>query len=152
MVVNMKLILSKKISVGFIIIFGFAVFNSCKKIVDVKPKDAVDQTQMYRNVFDADAAVIGIYGKLMNLAKQYVLFNELRADLMDVTTSSDQYIKQLSEHNVTTDNPYINPRSFYEVILNCNDVLKNFTLMYQQNKLKTEEYNQRYSDIAAIRT
>jgi starch-binding outer membrane protein, SusD/RagB family len=152
MVVNMKLILSKKISVAFIIIFGLAVFNSCKKIVDVKPKDAVDQTQMYRNVFDADAAVIGVYGKVMNLAKQYVLFNELRADLMDVTTSSDQYIKQLSEHNVTADNPYINPRSFYEVILNCNDVLKNFALMYQQNKLKTEEYNQRYSDVGAIRT
>src|SRR6476659_9898764 len=98
----MKLILSKKISVGFIIIFGFAVFNSCKKIVDVKPKDAVDQTQMYRNVFAADAAVIGVYGKVMNLAKQYVLFNELRADLMDVTPNSDVYLRQLSEHNATS--------------------------------------------------
>lgn len=147
----MKLISAKKISATCIVVVGIATV-SCKKIVDVKPKDAVDKTQMYRNVFDADAAVIGVYGKVMNLAKQYVLFNELRADLMDITTNSDPYLKQLSEHNVTSDNPYINPRPFYEVILNCNDVLTNFTLMYQQNKLKEADFKQRYSDIGAIRT
>jgi len=148
----MKLILSKSLSATFIGIFSLTALTSCKKIVDVQPRDAVDQTQMYRNVFDADAAVIGVYGKFMNLAKQYVVLNELRADLMDITPNSDSYLRQLSEHNVTSDNPYINPRPFYEVILNCNDVLANFTAMYQQKKLKQDEYNQRYSDIAAIRT
>jgi starch-binding outer membrane protein, SusD/RagB family len=148
----MNLILSKKLTAAVVVVFGLAAFTSCKKIVDVEPKDAVDHTQMYRNVFDADAAVIGVYGKFMNLAKQYVLLNELRADLMDITPNSDSYLRQLSEHNVSVDNPYVNPRPFYEVILDCNDVLANFTAMYQQKKLKAEEYNQRYSDIASIRT
>lgn len=125
---------------------------SCKKTFDVLPKSAVDQTQAYRNVFDADAAVIGIYGKVMNLAKQYELWNELRGDLMDITTNSDQYLRQLSEHTVTADNPYINPQPFYDVIINCNDALKNFTIMLQQNKLKVDEYSQRYSDVGAIRS
>jgi hypothetical protein len=71
---------------------------------------------------------------------------------MDITPNSDIYLRQLSEHNVSVDNPYINPRPFYGVILNCNDVLANFTAMYQQKKLKSDEYNQRYSDIASIRT
>jgi hypothetical protein len=35
-------------------------FFSCNKILDVKPGDQLDVSQMYRNVFDADAAVVGI--------------------------------------------------------------------------------------------
>ncbi len=125
---------------------------SCRKIFDVEPKSQVDQTQAYRNVYDADAAVIGIYGKVMKLAKQYMLWNELRGDLMDITANADQYLKQLSEQSVTEDNPYTNPQPFYDVIINCNDALKNFTLMLQQNKLKADEYSQRYSDVGAVRS
>jgi hypothetical protein len=125
---------------------------SCKKMFDIKPESQVDQSQAYRNVYDADAAVIGIYGKLMKVAKQYVLWNELRGDLMDITFNSDQYLRQLNEQSVTDNNPYINPQPFYDVILNCNDALKNFKIMLQQNKLKTDEFAQRYSDIGAIRS
>ena len=126
--------------------------TSCKKTLDVLPKSEVDQTQAYRNVYDADAAIIGIYGKVMKLAKQYIILNELRGDLMDITANSDIYLKQLSEQTATADNPYINPQPFYDVILNCNDALKNFTIMLAQKKLKVEEYNQRYSDVGAIRS
>lgn len=128
------------------------IFSSCKKAFDFEPKNSVDQAQMYRNVNDADAAVIGIYGKLMHLAKTYVLFNELRADLMDITINSDRYLRQLSEHNVTTDNPYLNAREFYNIIVNCNDVLKNFQIMLATNKMKEDEFRQRYSDVGAIRS
>jgi tetratricopeptide (TPR) repeat protein len=70
---------------------------------------------------------------------------------MDITTNYDIWLRQLNEHSATVDNPYIDPQPFYEVIVNCNDVLKNFTLMYQQSKIKELEYKQRYSDIGAIR-
>ena len=132
--------------------FFLLSFSACKKTFDVLPKSEVDQSQAYRNVYDADAAIIGIYGKVMKLAKQYVLLNELRADLMDITANSDVYLKQLSEQNTTTDNPYVNPKPFYDVIINCNDALKNFAIMYQQSKLKEDEYKQRYSDVGAIRS
>lgn len=116
------------------------------------PKDKLDVSQTYRDVYDADAAVIGIYGKFMNLAKQYVILNELRADLMDVTSNSDQYLKEITTNTVTEDNPYADPRPFYEVILNCNDALKNFDVMLKDNKMTASEYNMRFSDIGAIRS
>jgi starch-binding outer membrane protein, SusD/RagB family len=125
---------------------GLVTITSCKKVFDLEPKNAVDQSQMYRNVYDADAAVIGIYGKVMTLAKPYMLLNELRGDLMDITANSDQYLRELSEHNVTDKNPY------YNVIVNCNDVLKNFLIMKQTNKMKEDEFKQRYSDVGAIRS
>jgi tetratricopeptide (TPR) repeat protein len=144
---NSRCIISILMASSFI-----SIVTSCKKIFDVKPTTQVDQTDAYRNVYDADAAVIGIYGKVMKVAKQYMLWNELRGDLMDITANSDQYLRQLSEQRVTADNPYINPQPFYDAIINCNDALKNFTIMFQQNKLKADEYAQRYSDVGAIRS
>lgn len=131
---------------------GLTMVSSCKKILDVQPENVLTGTQTYRNVFDADAAVLGVYGKFMGLAKPYVLLNELRADLMSPTANADLYLQQLSNHTVSVDNPYINPAPFYEVILNCNDVMANFDKMLAEKKLKVDEYNQRYSDMAAIRT
>ncbi len=133
-------------------IAGLLSLSSCKKILDVEPTSVLTGEQTYRNVFDADAAVLGVYGKFMQLAKPYVLLNELRADLMSPTMNADLYLQQLSNHTVAVDNPYVNPTPFYDVILNCNDVMMNFDKMLAEKKLKTDEYSQRYSDVAAIRT
>lgn len=124
---------------------------SCSKILDAPPKDVLTDANMYRNVFDADAAVIGVYGKLMNLAERYIVLNELRADLLTVTPGSNDWLRQIDAHTVADGNPYANPKPYYEVILNCNDVLHNFDIMLRDKKLKVEDYNMRYSDIAALR-
>lgn len=126
--------------------------TGCKKLFDIKPKDTLDESQMYQNVYDADAAVIGIYGKFMGLADEYVILNELRADLLDVTNNADENLRQISTHTVTESNPYASPKPFYELILNCNDVLEHFVVMKQQNKMKEAEFNQRYSDVGALRS
>lgn len=147
----MKSFLLKKTAL-VISLAGLLLVNlSCERLLDTQPKEVLDKPQTYRNIFDADAAVLGVYGKFMNLAKQYVVLNELRADLMDVTVNSDEYLKQINNHTVTEDNPYADPRPFYEVILNCNDVLKNFKIMAQENKIKADEYQQRYADIVSVR-
>jgi starch-binding outer membrane protein, SusD/RagB family len=125
---------------------------SCKKTFDILPQDQLDYSQMYRNVNDADAAVIGLYGKFAGLAERYILLNELRADMLNYTINADQYMKQISNHSVTKENPYINPRPFYELIINCNDVLKNFQLMVRDKKMKDAEFQQRYADIGSLRS
>ncbi|MCX6239746.1 MAG: RagB/SusD family nutrient uptake outer membrane protein [Bacteroidia bacterium] len=147
--------MKKKLSKIFITVFSVMIclsILSCSKMFDIEPKSAVSSEQMYRNVYDADAAVIGIYGKFLNVVDRYVILNELRSDLADVTPNSNQYLKQLSTHTVTVDNPYADPRPFYEVILNCNDALKNFDIMRSELKMTEDEYKQRYSDIGALRT
>src|SRR5665647_2037641 len=121
--------MKKKLLKIFITIFSAGIFLSilsCSKMFDIQPKSAVSSEQMYRNVYDADAAVIGIYGKFLTIVDRYVILNELRSDLADVTPNANQFLKQLNTHTVTADNPYADPKPFYEVILNCNDALKNF--------------------------
>src|ERR1041384_4641842 len=131
------------------IITGFA---SCKKILDEKPGTELAADQMYRNVYDANAAVMGIYGKFMGLADRYIILNELRGDLMEFTDNADEYLRQISNHAVTQENPYIDPRPFYELIVNCNDALTHFQLMRQSNKLSEDDFNQRYSDVGCLRS
>lgn len=137
---------------AFVLIAISTTLCSCKNTFDFEPEEALEQNQTYQNVYDADAVVLGIYGKFLGLAEQYVLLNELRADLLDVTPNSNAWLKQLNGGQVSEDNPYADPRPFYEVILNCNDALKNFKIMQQSYALTNEEYNQRAADIGMLRT
>ncbi len=141
----------KKSVILLTVLFVTALASGCKKMFDVKPEETLDKEQVYKNVYDADAAVLGLYGKFLQLAKPYVVLNELRADLMDVTINADESLRQLNEHTVTEDNPYADPRPFYEVILDCNDILKNFDKMRDGKLFKEDEYRQRYSDVASLR-
>lgn len=124
---------------------------SCKNMYDVKPVNQVDYSQTYQNLFDADGAIIGLYGKFLTIAKQYEVLNELRADLMDVTNNADPELQQVNTHSVKAGNSYADPEPFYNVILNCNDVIKNLKIMLSANKIKQADYDQRYSDVAALR-
>ncbi len=126
--------------------------TGCKKLLDVKPQDQLEESQAYQNVYDADAAVVGIYGKFMGLADRYVVLNELRADLLDCTPNANEALRQISTHTVTENNPYASPKPFYELILNCNDVLEHFQVMVNEKRMTEAEFSQRYSDIGALRT
>ena len=143
--------LSGVVKTSLLLLLCMGSVTSCKKTFDIQPQDALQQSQVYQNIYDADGAVLGIYGQFAGLADRYVLLNELRADLLDVTPNSSVYLKQLSTHTVTPDNPYADPRPFYKVIINCNDVLKNFDIMHQKKLLDDNQYYQRYTDIGILR-
>lgn len=136
----------------FVVLSAGLIFPGCKKMFDLKPKDQLDQTQAYQNVYDADAAVVGIYGKFMGLADRYVILNELRGDLLDYTINADESLRQISTHTVSAGNPYANPRPFYELIINCNDALENFQIMKAETRMTELEFNQRYADIGTLRS
>jgi len=124
---------------------------SCKNMLDVEPEGQVDITNHYRNVYDANAAVIGIYGQLLGIADRYIVLNELRADLMSPTVNADQYLREINEHKVSANNPWADPKPFYKIILNCNDAIKNFDIMVKSAKMRQDEYNQRIADVKAVR-
>jgi len=135
-----------------LVVLGGTAFSSCKKTFDLLPQDQLDASQMYRNVYDADAAIVGLYGKFTSLAERYIVLNELRGDMLEYTDNADEYLRQISTHSVTAENPYANPRPFYELIVNCNDVLKNFNSMHDAKKMKEAEFQERYSDVLFLRS
>lgn len=125
---------------------------SCSDILEVNPNDVLTSDQNYRDEFDANAAVLGIYGQLQELAPQYVVLNELRADLMAVTVNADHYLREVADHSASADNPWVDPQPFFSLVLNCNDVMKNLKIMYNDHRIDREGFIQRYSDIGAVRS
>lgn len=125
-------------------------FSSCKNTFDISPDNVLERSKMYQDVNDADAVIIGIYGKLTGVMDRYVVLNELRGDLLDITPNADKYLRQLNEHNVSEDNPWADPKPFYSLILSCNDAMKNFKVMLDEKRLTQAEYDIRYSEVATV--
>lgn len=119
--------------------------------MDADIEEAVAYEDYYLNLDDADAAVMGIYGKLMGLADRLVVLNELRGDLLDVTGNADEDLVEINLQRASRDNYWSDVTPIYELIQNCNDALFNFDKMRKENKLTTDEYRERYSDIGAVR-
>lgn len=147
-----KLTMKRIILQGLALLMAVAVLPGCKKVFDIKPQDQLDVTNAYQNVYDADAAVVGIYGKFMALADRYVILNELRGDLLNYTSNANESLRQISTHTVAAGNPYASPRPFYELIINCNDALEHFVVMQKEKRMTDDEFRQRYSDIGALRS
>lgn len=148
----MKMNLNKRIAA--LLMLGVLMIGSwsCKKMFDVAPEDKLDSSNAYKNVTDADAAVMGIYGQFLQLHKLYILQNELRGDLVDVTAGASLELKELSAHTATKTNPYVDPRPYYNVIINCNDALKNFKAMLDDKRMSVDDYQKHFSDIGALRS
>ena len=139
----------KKIILSFILFTTFLFFNACK---EDEFGNAVEYDKFYQNLSDADRAVLGVYAQFSTLARQIVILNELRADYMDVTPAATPELEKLNENQIDESNEWVKPLQFYAVINSCNDVLANFDKMLAENKFTLDEYNERYSDIGALRT
>jgi hypothetical protein len=135
---------------GAIILIALLLpFQSC---VDTAPEEVLDYESFYTDVNDADAAILGLYGQFMDLASQVVVLNELRADLMDVTSNASTDLQEINVNKPSKDNPWSDVTKFYTVIQSCNDIMDNMNKMLVSNKMTKATYDERYSDVAALRT
>lgn len=138
-------------TVAAIGLFVVGAFSSCQDMLNSNAKEVVEQSENYHNVYDADNAIWGLYGKVTKLAENVVVLNELRADLMDVTANATPDQVAINNHTEDATNKYCDPTPFYDVILNANDMLYNFKKMLAENKISQDNFGPRYSDVMAIR-
>lgn len=131
---------------------SLSVMLSLSSCMDVDIAEAVAYEDFYATLDDADAAVMGIYGKVMGIADRLVVLNELRGDMLDVSLNADYDLIDINLHRAEADNYWADITPIYEVIQNCNDALHNFDIMLSDKKLTQDQYNERYADIGAIRT
>ena len=134
-----------------LIIMAAIIFAGCSKMLEVTDKNDLEAEYHYNNFNDADNAILGIYGKLMGLVEQVIILNELRADLLDITENATADMTAINNHTATPDNKYCDLVPYYEIILNCNDVLANFDKMLAENKMSDKDYSYRYSDVMTVR-
>ena len=121
-------------------------------MLDIDLKEVLEADEGYKNTFDARSAALGINGLFQQkMADNYFIMNELRADLLDVTSNADQYLIQISTHQVEPGNPYIRPNDYYSVILACNEAMKRINKLHSDSLSTYDNYDVDYSEVAAFR-
>lgn len=135
--------------IAVFVLIGSLILSSC---VHTEVNDALEYDRHYKTTEDADNAILGVYSSFMRMADQMLILNELRADLMDLTLNSGSDLQEIDAGIPSASNALADPTSYYNVILNCNDALHNFKIMYENNRMTLEEFNERYADLMAMRS
>jgi tetratricopeptide (TPR) repeat protein len=118
----------KKISKILVFLFLSAfTFEGCSNLLDVDSNRLVFPGEYkMTGANDTLYSMFGIFSQLEKLADSYVLLGELRGDLMSVTPTSNLYLQEINNFNVSATNPYTNNiKNYYSVINNCNYILHN---------------------------
>ena len=127
------------------------IMISCEKLLDLDQPDIIEQDQAFSDYNSTRLSLIGIYGLMAELTEPLFLAGEVRADLVVTTNSANPYIKEYSNNNFSSSNPYNSPRPFYAVINNVNDYLKEFEQKLVNQEMDTTDIIAFTSELNAIR-
>ena len=119
------------------------VLVSCNDLLSVDSKRLTTDTQYDLNApGDSVYSMFGVLSRLQKLADSYVLLGELRAELLNVTATSDTYLREINDFNISSDNIYVNIKDYYAVINNCNYIIQKLDtgVVDKGQKLKLREY------------
>ena len=112
------------------ILFGLIILavmtSSCDSMLDVRSEgNMFPEDHKIDSPNDSIYSMIGIFTQLQKLADRYVVLGELRADLMDVTENARLELKEISNLEIDSDNPYNVIEDYYAVINHCNYLINN---------------------------
>ncbi len=112
------------------ILFGLIILSviaaSCDSMLDVNSeRNMFPENHQIDSPNDSIYTMIGIFTQLQKLADRYVVLGELRADLMDITENAGLELREISNLEISADNPYNVIEDYYSVINHCNYLINN---------------------------
>jgi tetratricopeptide (TPR) repeat protein len=82
--------------------------------------------QHYTSQRDLKALLNGVFVPLQTAVPNLLLLDGLRSDMLDVTSTSDSYMKEINnQEKLSVNNPYLDGEDFYKAIITINEILKN---------------------------
>lgn len=117
--------MKKALKILILLAVSSTMLVSCDDLLGVDSDRLVTDEEYGHSPNDSLYSTFGILSRLQKIADSYVLLGELRADLMDVTESSDISLREIYSFDISKNNKYVDLNNYYDVINNCNYVLKN---------------------------
>lgn len=117
--------------------------SSCDDMLDTKSDDYIFEDDLHmNNANDSLYSVMGILAQQQRLAERYVLFGEVRGDLVEVPATANYSLQEISQFNVSGDNEYLSRADFYNVINNCNYAIARMdtSVVLHNNKVMMSDY------------
>jgi len=106
--------------------------SSCKKWLDLKPRDGITRQGFWKTKEDIQAAVAGIYTSLLSppprvgdkaLTEWIFMHGELRADMLDAGLGSTIEERDMFDNNIVSSSSLASWSAYYRTINYCNTVL-----------------------------
>ncbi|WP_025142461.1 RagB/SusD family nutrient uptake outer membrane protein [Pedobacter jeongneungensis] len=122
----------KKILYSTGIIVMLIMSSSCKKWLDLQPRDGITRQGFWKTKEDIQAAVAGCYASLLApppsindkaLTEYIFIYGEIRADMIDAGPSGTIEEKDIFDNNIVQSNTLTSWAAFYRTINFCNTVL-----------------------------
>lgn len=118
-------------------------FNACQDMLETDSNRLVpDEDYKLNNPEDSYAVIAGILSELQQVADRYVLFGELRGDLMNTSAGAVLALQEINNFDVSSGNEYADKRAYYNIINNCNYALQRMdtSLVIQAEKVMLPAY------------
>ncbi|MFY0713653.1 RagB/SusD family nutrient uptake outer membrane protein [Seonamhaeicola sp. NFXS20] len=130
------------------VLLSLTLFTSCEDLLDVDPEEVLlSDDYLGDSELDARSALFGILSQMQDIAGQYIVLGEIRADLVNVNASTADEIRQINNHEVTESNSFADPTQLFSIINNCNFALEGIDTEAYENLLLDD-----YASILRIRT
>ncbi|MEZ5106249.1 MAG: RagB/SusD family nutrient uptake outer membrane protein [Draconibacterium sp.] len=131
------------------------LFSSCKDFLNPEQEINITEDKLYDDWYEYRSIEMGLYGIQSKLVEQLVILGELRGDLLQITQNADADMVEIYNFNVSKENKYASPTTFFELISACNsfiDVLKTEhpEVIDPENKLTTN-YDKLYGEALCMR-
>lgn len=126
----------KWIIIQLVVVF---VFGSCSDdFFNEKPSDRISPDQHYNSNIDAEISCLASLAILQNVVPQMVFASDLLSDATIITKNANLNWQDINNHNLSANNPYLDPSVFYQVIINANESLMNIDSIRNRDKDITE--------------
>lgn len=120
-----------------LILMAMPLLQSCEGLLERKPYDGLIKSDFWQSEEDVRAAVMGCYDQLQECLDSYIIWGEVRGDMLVVERGNDA--KEFNEQIISQYNNLCNWKPFYVVINRANTVIENGPAAQEIDDNFTEE-------------
>ncbi len=130
-------------------------FTSCKDFLNPEQPINITEDKLYDDWYEYRSIEMGLYAIQSKLVEQLVILGELRGDLLKITENADADMVEVYNFDVSKENKYASPTTFFELISACNNFLgvlekEHPEVIDPSNKITTN-YDKLYGEALCMR-
>ncbi len=115
---------TKKISLGLLLAFFILFVPQCTDWLDLEPENDLIEDEFWKRGEDVESTLAATYNSWRGSGLNNLIMGEIRGDMIKFQGSAFSSYNRLSQSDITTSNPTVNWKAYYNTINLAN------TLMY----------------------
>ncbi|MDR2475866.1 MAG: hypothetical protein LBD45_08410, partial [Bacteroidales bacterium] len=123
-------------------VFAGMTLTSCEDFFDVSPEDKLQGKDYPSTKSELYSGYMGLAACVQQVADKAIFIEGLRSNALEPTPNSTDEIIDIYNYNDLSDNEFVSPAGYYNVVLNVNDYIAHAKAFYEKNSrvMEAEEF------------